>query len=74
MDDRTQPEEGPYQEPENSTVDDWHGQEVDRMTERADQLVDEADGDMQEAERRFDEEAGLPPTAATGEGDEAPSG
>jgi hypothetical protein len=65
----------PLQEPENSTVDDWHGQEVERMTERADEAVDAADGDMREAERRFEEgEASLPPTAATGEGDEAPSG
>lgn len=65
----------PYQEPENSTVDDWHGQEVDRMEQRADEAVDAADGDMREAERRFEEgEDSLPPTAATGEGDEAPSG
>ncbi|HEX9993373.1 MAG TPA: hypothetical protein VGB14_10635 [Acidimicrobiales bacterium] len=68
-------DQDPLQEPENSTVDDWHGQEVDRMTERADQAVADADGDMEEAERRFEEgESDLPPTAAAGEGDEAPSG
>ena len=47
--------EGPYQEPENSTVDDWHGQELAREAERADRLVDEAGGDVEEAEARFDE-------------------
>jgi len=59
-DDRRQPEEGPYQEPENSTVDDWHGQKLARQQERAEELVAEADGDVAEAESRFSE---------TGEGD-----
>lgn len=56
MDDRTRPEEGPYQEPANSTVDDWHGQELVRDEERADQLVDETGGDLDEAEARFEQE------------------
>ena len=55
MNDRSQPEEGPYQEPENSTVDDWHGQELARQQERADRMVDEADGDVDEAQARFAE-------------------
>lgn len=68
-------DQDPLQEPENSTVDDWHGQEVGRMEDRADQAVDDAGGDMEEAERRFEEgERTLPPTAAAAEGDEAPSG
>ena len=54
MDDRTQPEEGPYQEPENSTVDDWHGQELARQQEEADRLMEETGGDVDEAESRFD--------------------
>lgn len=60
MDERRQPEEGPYQEPENSTVDDWHGQKLARQQERAEELVAEADGDVAEAENRFSE---------TGDGD-----
>lgn len=55
MDDRSRPEEGPYQEPENSTVDDWHGQELARQEERADRLVADADGDVEEARARFGE-------------------
>jgi hypothetical protein len=54
MDDRRQPEDGPYQEPPNSTVDDWHGQELARRQERADRLVDETGGDVEEAEDRFE--------------------
>jgi hypothetical protein len=55
MDDRSQPEEGPYQEPENSTVDDWHGQKLARQQERAEDLVAESDGDVDEAQARFSE-------------------
>jgi hypothetical protein len=55
MAERTRSEDGPYQEPENSTVDDWHGQELAREEERADRLVDEAGGDLDEAEDRFEE-------------------
>jgi hypothetical protein len=47
----------PLQEPENSTVDDWMGQRVDRDTERAERLLEETGGDEAEAERRFDEES-----------------
>ena len=44
-------------EPENSTVDDWFGQNVARDQDVADKAVAEAGGDMEEAEKRFDEEA-----------------
>ena len=59
MDERpTDDQAGPYTEPPNSTVDDWHGQELAREEERADQLLDETGGDTAEAERRFEEGAG----------------
>jgi hypothetical protein len=44
-------------EPDNSTVDDWFGQNVARDQDLADELVDQEGGDEQAAERRFDEEA-----------------
>ena len=44
-------------EPENSTVDDWFGQNVARDQDLADQLVEEEGGDLEAAEDRFDEEA-----------------
>ena len=48
-------DDGTIVEPPNSTVDDWRGQKVERDTERAEQALDEAGGDMDEAEQRFDE-------------------
>jgi hypothetical protein len=42
---------------EDSTVDDWFGQNVARDQELADELVAEEDGDLEAAERRFEEEA-----------------
>ncbi|HKH04534.1 MAG TPA: hypothetical protein VKA65_05180, partial [Acidimicrobiales bacterium] len=42
-------------EPENSTVDDWLGQQVERDDELADELMEETGGDVEEAERRFEE-------------------
>ena len=56
MDERTPQGESVYQEPDNSTVDDWHGQELAREEERAERLVDETDGDLDEAQARFDAE------------------
>ena len=56
MSDRTEPGTEAV-EPDNSTVDDWFGQNVARDQEKADELVDEAGGDEAEAERRFEEEA-----------------
>ena len=58
MDERTGQDESVYQEPENSTVDDWHGQKLARAEERAERLVEEADGDVREAEARFEGETG----------------
>ena len=45
------------QEPENSTVDDWFGQNVARDQDLADRLVEEEGGDQAAAEERFEEEA-----------------
>ena len=44
-------------EPENSTVDDWFGQNVARDQELADELVAEEQGDEAAAEARFEDEA-----------------
>jgi hypothetical protein len=44
-------------EPDNSTVDDWFGQNVARDQELADELVDEEGGDESAAEERFEQEA-----------------
>ena len=44
-------------EPENSTVDDWFGQNVARDQELADELVAEEGGDEDAAEERFEDEA-----------------
>ena len=42
-------------EPPNSTVNDWMGQEVNRDQELADQAMQEAGGDEARAEQIFDE-------------------
>jgi hypothetical protein len=42
---------------EDSTVDDWFGQNVARDQELADELVDDEGGDLDAAEARFEEEA-----------------
>jgi len=52
----TEPEDGTVVEPENSTVDDWFGQNVARDQEVADEVAAETD-DPQEAEQRFEQEA-----------------
>ncbi|MGN6693535.1 MAG: hypothetical protein ACTHN0_05105 [Aquihabitans sp.] len=44
------------QEPENSTVDDWFGQNVARDQEVADRVAAESDS-TEEAEERFEQEA-----------------
>jgi hypothetical protein len=44
-------------EPDNSTVDDWFGQNVARDQDLADRLVDEEDGDETAAEERFEDES-----------------
>lgn len=45
----TDRETDPYREPENSTVENWHGQRVERDAELADELVADADGDEEVA-------------------------
>ena len=49
-------ERDPHKEPENSTVDDWHGQKVDRLAEQADEAMAEAGGDETRAEAEFNAE------------------
>ena len=48
------PENQEITEPENSTVDDWMGQRVQRDEERAEEIAAETD-DPAEAERKFDQ-------------------
>jgi hypothetical protein len=48
--------DGIIEEPPNSTVDDWFGQNVRRDQEVADRVSEEA-ASPEEAERRFEEEA-----------------
>jgi hypothetical protein len=49
--------DAPIEEPENSTVDDWFGQNVARDQDLADDLVEQEAGDEVAAEERFEEEA-----------------
>jgi hypothetical protein len=51
------PKSNEIREPDNSTVDDWFGQNVARDQDLADELVAEEDGDEAAAEERFDREA-----------------
>ena len=60
--------EDPYQEPGNSTVENWHGQRVERDAERADRISAER-ADHDEAEERFAEEAEGPADRRGGEVD-----
>ena len=46
-----------HREPDNSTVDDWFGQNVARDQELADHLVEDEGGDEAAAEERFAQEA-----------------
>ncbi len=55
-DERTPQEGEEVREPDNSTVDDWFGQNVARDQEVADRVAAESDS-AEEAEQRFDEEA-----------------
>lgn len=56
-DDRTaaRDEHGKIEEPPNSTVDDWLGQQVGKDDEMVDELLEETGGDVEEAQRRFTE-------------------
>jgi hypothetical protein len=51
------PNSDPHTEPENSTVDDWMGQEVNKDAELADRLVEEAGGDEEAAEAKFEQQS-----------------
>ncbi|HUP85436.1 MAG TPA: hypothetical protein VM143_07195 [Acidimicrobiales bacterium] len=51
------PNNDPHIEPDNSTVNDWMGQEVNKDMELADALVEQSGGDLAEAEERFDEQS-----------------
>lgn len=53
MDDN-QPE-GEIVEPPNSTVNDWHGQKVSDDEEMIDEVLERTGGDVEAAERAFDE-------------------
>lgn len=50
------PDDAEVREPENSTVDDWTGQRIDRDMERA-EAIDEAEPDPERAEELFDEQS-----------------
>ncbi len=45
------------QEPDNSTVDDWFGQNVARDQDVADEAMKEAGGDTEKAEKLYEERA-----------------
>lgn len=47
--------DGEIKEPDNSTVEDWTGQRIDRDMQKAEQIAEETD-DPAEAERRFEAE------------------
>ena len=49
------PKNDPHTEPENSTVDDWMGQEVNDDMKLADELVEQNDGDLAKAEQQFEQ-------------------
>lgn len=49
-----QPSGDPYTEPANSTVDDWHGQEVQSDIDDAERALRDAGGDLDRAEELFD--------------------
>jgi hypothetical protein len=48
---------GDIVEPDNSTVDDWLGQQASEDDELVDELLDETGGDADEAEKRFEEKS-----------------
>lgn len=55
-DDSADADENLIMEPENSTVDDWFAQDIERDTATAERAVEEAGGDLEEAEKIFEEE------------------
>jgi hypothetical protein len=65
-------QQDPIVEPPNSTVDDWIGQRVSRDEARADDLIEETHGDVDEAARRFEQQTERRPGEPVGEGPEGP--
>lgn len=55
-DPRPQEDDAVVREPDNAVVEDWMGQDIQRDTELAEDLVEE-EGSMEDAEARFEEEA-----------------
>jgi hypothetical protein len=55
MDTNDRDQDGTIREPDNSTVDDWLGQKVERDRALAERLLTET-GDFEEAQRRFEQE------------------
>jgi hypothetical protein len=51
--DEGRPDHGTIEEPPNSTVDDWLGQQASEDEAVVDELLEETGGDVEEAERRF---------------------
>ena len=51
------PNRDPHVEPDNSTVEDWMGQEVNKDAELADRLVEESGGDTAAAESAFEQQS-----------------
>ena len=47
------PDHGTIEEPPNSTVNDWLGQQASDDEEVVDELLEETGGDIDEAERQF---------------------
>ena len=47
----------PHQEPSGGEVENWMGQEVQEDEELVDRLVAEEGGDVEAAEKRFEEES-----------------
>ncbi len=55
--DNTDSHAAPPAEPgKDSTVNDWHGQDVERDKDAADEALERADGDADKAEQIFEEE------------------
>jgi hypothetical protein len=50
-------DDGTIEEPPNSTVDDWFGQNAARDADLADDLVEQEKGDADAAEERYEKEA-----------------
>lgn len=80
-DPRPQDDDVEVREPDNAVVEDWLGQDIQRDTELAEDLVEE-EGSLEAAEARFEEEAdgqetheeGYPRPADEDQGGDGPVG